>query len=593
MLLCLACTLPVICRHVGCGVVPQVGFCPLGPAALSLRMVHTLFTLKGDGRPDWHLRAAVLLASWVAACATQVGSVWSARPRERCIATHVCEPLHVWFVRLQLWVGWWRSVLQVGPEYKYADVLLLYCLCCLPQVVLGYSLKWLAYLYVRHHTLQAGGKALPRAINVTPSGVKLFAPSGVPATVSSAAKGPSAAAAAGAVGGGTFGGAGAAAAGAPTGAVGVPTPSLSPLNPSFSPKGSVAARVVTGGLSATGTQTHGGSPTYSPKGSSSVPQLLSAQLQVPGALFNGGTGLVAAGRSSSRFDQLSSSLQGASSGPHHYPGAASADPLEVKPGPLQHLQPGVLSAVQLPAPPLIVGTGSDSSTSSSGSGVVGGLVNGLHEGAIQTHPALIAASLAAPPAASASISIPAAAAADSRAAAAAAPDLQTLSLPPRLGISLTQRAGSTPDSAFSPGSQLQPFADQPAHMRASFSDGGSGWDTSAGTATTVAAMMPSTDGSSVAAVGGAAAVSAAGPSSAAGTAGVAGGTAAPPVSVIARSKAAASGAHSSSYSELSAAGLFDRGHLKQQQGNETDRGVQQQQEQGWQQPKHRHRAKRE
>lgn len=375
------------------------------------------------------------------------------------------------------------------------------------------------------------------------------------------------------------------------------TPSLSPLNPSFSPKGSMPARVVTAGLAASGTQTHGGSPTYSPKGSSSssssVPQLLSAQLQVPGTLFNGGTGLVAAGRPSSRVDQLSSSLQGASSGPQHYPGAASADPLKVRSGPLQHLQPGVLSAVQLTTSPLVVGTGSDSSTSSS-IGTVGGFVNGLNEGAIQTHPALIAASLAAPAAASANISIPAAAAAAS--GAAAAPDLQTLSLPPRLGISLTQRAGSTPDSAFSPGSQLQPFADQPAHMRASVSDGGSGWDTSAGAATTVAATMPSTDGSSVAAVGGAAAVSAAGPSSGAGTAGVAGGAAARPVSVIAGSKAAASGAHSSSYSELSAAGLFDRGPLKQQQGNGTDRGVQQeqqQQEHGWQQPKHRHRAKRE
>lgn len=50
----------------------QVGFCPLGPAALSLRMVHTLFTLKCDGRPDWQLRCAVLLVSWMAACATQV-----------------------------------------------------------------------------------------------------------------------------------------------------------------------------------------------------------------------------------------------------------------------------------------------------------------------------------------------------------------------------------------------------------------------------------------------------------------------------------------------------------------------------------------
>lgn len=35
-------------------------------------MVHTLFTLKCEGRPDWHLRCAVLLLSWMAACATQV-----------------------------------------------------------------------------------------------------------------------------------------------------------------------------------------------------------------------------------------------------------------------------------------------------------------------------------------------------------------------------------------------------------------------------------------------------------------------------------------------------------------------------------------
>lgn len=54
----------------------QVGFCPLGPAALSLRMVHTLFTLKCDGRPDWQLRCAVLLVSWMAACATQVSGFW-------------------------------------------------------------------------------------------------------------------------------------------------------------------------------------------------------------------------------------------------------------------------------------------------------------------------------------------------------------------------------------------------------------------------------------------------------------------------------------------------------------------------------------
>jgi hypothetical protein len=57
------------------------------------------------------------------------------------------------------------------------------------QVVLGYSLKWLAYLYVQHHTIQAGGKVLPRAINVTPSGIKLLAPSGAPPAVSTAIKG--------------------------------------------------------------------------------------------------------------------------------------------------------------------------------------------------------------------------------------------------------------------------------------------------------------------------------------------------------------------------------------------------------------------
>ena len=51
----------------------QLGFCPLGPAALCLRMVHTLFTLKCDGRPDWQLRCAVLLMSWMSACAMQVG----------------------------------------------------------------------------------------------------------------------------------------------------------------------------------------------------------------------------------------------------------------------------------------------------------------------------------------------------------------------------------------------------------------------------------------------------------------------------------------------------------------------------------------
>lgn len=96
----------------------------MGPAALCLRMLHTLFTLKGDGPPQWHLRAAFLLFAWLAACAF--------------------------------------------------------------QVVLGFSLKWLAYLYVQHHAAVAGGKSLPRAINVTPAGVKL-----VPGTAAAVAAKPS------------------------------------------------------------------------------------------------------------------------------------------------------------------------------------------------------------------------------------------------------------------------------------------------------------------------------------------------------------------------------------------------------------------
>eukprot|EP00879_Flechtneria_rotunda_P010104 GHRR01010562.1.p1 GENE.GHRR01010562.1~~GHRR01010562.1.p1 ORF type:complete len:305 (-),score=111.83 GHRR01010562.1:1488-2402(-) len=85
----------------------------MGPAALCLRMLHTLFTLKSDGRPDWHIWLAVVLAVWLGAC--------------------------------------------------------------LFQVVLGFSLKWLAYLYVRRHALQAGGKTIPRVLNVAPAGVKLAA----------------------------------------------------------------------------------------------------------------------------------------------------------------------------------------------------------------------------------------------------------------------------------------------------------------------------------------------------------------------------------------------------------------------------------
>ncbi|KAF6254233.1 eukaryotic membrane protein family-domain-containing protein [Scenedesmus sp. NREL 46B-D3] len=135
-----------------------VGFCPMGPAALCLRMLHTLFTLKGDGPPQWHLRAAFLLVAWLAACVL--------------------------------------------------------------QVVVGFSLKWLAYLYVRHHAALAGGKSLPRAINVTPAGAKLVpaaaaaAKPGIgvaPAAVgTAAAAGVTAGAAAAGGGGGTTATAGAA-----------------------------------------------------------------------------------------------------------------------------------------------------------------------------------------------------------------------------------------------------------------------------------------------------------------------------------------------------------------------------------------------
>lgn len=50
----------------------QLGFCPLGPAALCLRMMRTLFLLKCEGSPDWGVRTAVLLVAWGALVGLQV-----------------------------------------------------------------------------------------------------------------------------------------------------------------------------------------------------------------------------------------------------------------------------------------------------------------------------------------------------------------------------------------------------------------------------------------------------------------------------------------------------------------------------------------
>lgn len=131
-----------------------MGFCPLGPAALALRMVHTLFTLKANGHPNWPLRAAVILLLWLAAC--------------------------------------------------------------MIQVMLGFSLKWLAYLYVQHHAKQSGGKTLPRAINVTPAGAKIPPPAAAAAAVAS--KGPLGSNMCAGLGGSVFSGAAGAAEGS-TGAL--------------------------------------------------------------------------------------------------------------------------------------------------------------------------------------------------------------------------------------------------------------------------------------------------------------------------------------------------------------------------------------
>jgi hypothetical protein len=447
------------------------------------------------------------------------------------------------------------------------------CVDCCSQVVLGYSLKWLAYLYVRHHTLQAGGKVLPRAINVTPSGIKLFAPSGAPTAVSTAIKGSSAAAAAAAAAGGT-GGSGASLAVPPTPAV----TAVSPLNPNFSPKG-VQSRVAgAAGATQGGSPLSGVSPSLSPKGSMQL-QMLSAQLQMPIGLFD------SSGSSSSRMDHLGG-LLAASSGPQSFPGMGQGlastltDPVGAGSGPLQFV--GGASEGQLGAWPFLQNGSSDSSSSKVAAGF-----SAMNVG--MAHPALLAASLAAnsAPSAAALGLRPAAAAGDT---AANPPTLQTLSMPPRLGSSLSQQAGSNIGSPCSASGQRQPFVERSVDARASFSDARPGWDSNAGGAAfdsagaAVGAALADamfTSKEAPAAVPSMVEAPAAVPSMVE-AAGAASGYA--PVAIVDSSGKVAL---SSGYAELSAGGLVERGYARHN-------GVQQQQaEQRWQQPKHRHRAKRE
>lgn len=88
----------------------QVGFCPLGPVVLALRMVPTLLWLGPDEDINWVLRLITFAATW----------------------------------------------LLLGPL----------------QVVLGYSLKRLSALYMHYRSQQSGGKAHTRAIVHKESGAQ-------------------------------------------------------------------------------------------------------------------------------------------------------------------------------------------------------------------------------------------------------------------------------------------------------------------------------------------------------------------------------------------------------------------------------------
>jgi hypothetical protein len=174
------------------------------------------------------------------------------------------------------------------------------------------------------------------------------------------------------------------------------------------------------------------------------------------------------------------------------------------------------------------------------------------------------------------------------------PSLQTLSMPPRLGLSRVDRTDSGTGSPFSAGSQLQlPAADWQVPARASFTDARPGWDTDdaadslalqAAGGTLADAMFTSKE---------APAAMPAGPVMLGGVGDSAGGGVA---GISAVADAGGGAGVSSSYSEVSAAGLAARG--QQKYGSVSDMETLQQQqlqqpEQGWQQPKGRHRAKRD
>jgi hypothetical protein len=165
--------------------------------------------------------------------------------------------------------------------------------------------------------------------------------------------------------------------------------------------------------------------------------------------------------------------------------------------------------------------------------------------------------------------------------------LLLVSVPSRLGCSLIQRADSSPDSPFSPGSK-KPFDERLLDARASFTDARPGWDAGPGSSVfdPTGVIAPLADAlfaskEAPAAVSGSDPVGIADSSTASG-----------PVAVAAQGKVA----HSSSYTEASAGGLVSRTHPTSSSMSDTDRLLQQQeqqQEQEWQRPKQRHRPKRE
>jgi hypothetical protein len=468
--------------------------------------------------------------------------------------------------------------------------------------VLGYSLKWAAYLYIRRYTLQAGGKVLPRAINVTPSGIKLFAPSGQPpagvsTTIKSSAPGVS----------------------GPTGTSGQ-------LHAGFDPRG-VQSRVTGAAAAASGgSPVPGMSPLPSPKGNGPVPGLLAGQLPMPVGVFNSSSSSSSSGRALTPPVGISSSSsqQAAGAGPLSYPGlqhhagtsglgqVAYAGLLPVG-NAAGDIGSGMQSGhMQVSPQAYVLGSGStiDSSTSKS-----------------SAQQRLLAATLAAnsaPPAASSELllsdsltddaaghsgagmgpsSQPAEASAAAAAGTAAAggagaePSLQTLSMPPRLGLSRADRTDSGPGSPSSAGSQLQrPVMDWHVPARASCSDARPGWDAESTADSLALQAGGGTLADSMFASKEAPAAMPAGPVMVAGGSDSAGGCGA---AIGAVAGAAAQGAGvSSSYSEVSAAGLAARGQQKYVSVTDMDTVQQQHRpqrhaEQEWQQPKGRHRAKRE